>query len=53
MVDLGKDVKLIEYEHFPHGFLNYDVPVVGMPQVDTAIQQIVEWMKRGMCTIKF
>ena len=29
LVKLKCDIKMIEYEYFPHGFLNFGVPVVG------------------------
>eukprot|EP00340_Litonotus_pictus_P012464 CAMPEP_0170537616 /NCGR_PEP_ID=MMETSP0209-20121228/102821_1 /TAXON_ID=665100 ORGANISM="Litonotus pictus, Strain P1" /NCGR_SAMPLE_ID=MMETSP0209 /ASSEMBLY_ACC=CAM_ASM_000301 /LENGTH=113 /DNA_ID=CAMNT_0010839149 /DNA_START=1426 /DNA_END=1764 /DNA_ORIENTATION=+ len=35
MVSLRKDCKLFEFEHFPHGFLNYDYPLLmsGMEKI--------------------
>lgn len=47
LVKLHRDVKLVEYEHFPHGFLNYGIPVVGMTQVPKILEQLVIWIKHG------
>jgi len=46
MVKLNRDVKLVEYEHFPHGFLNYGVPVVGMTKINEILDKIIEWCTR-------
>ena len=32
-VQLNVDVKLTEFAHLPHGFLNYGIPIVGMHDV--------------------
>lgn len=39
MERMGKDAKLIEFEHFPHGFLNFDYPMMmsGMDEVQDVI----------------
>jgi hypothetical protein len=44
LIKLKRDVKLVEYEHFPHGFLNYGVPIVGLSNIDKILTQIVDWV---------
>ena len=34
------DVKLVEFAHLPHGFLNYGIPVVGMNEVTEWINKV-------------
>ena len=43
--DLKKDVKLIELKYFPHGFLNYDYPLM-MPEASFANDILIEEMKK-------
>jgi hypothetical protein len=43
--DLEKDVKLIELKYFPHGFLNYDFPLM-MPEASVASDIIVKEMEK-------
>ena len=40
-VDVGVDVKLLEFAHLPHGFLNYGIPVVGMNEVTEWINKVI------------
>jgi hypothetical protein len=42
---LKKDAKIIELKYFPHGFLNYDVPMM-MPETSVATDIIVEEMTK-------
>lgn len=39
LLKLKKDVKLFEFEYFPHGFLNYDIPILfkGLEEVTNII----------------
>jgi hypothetical protein len=42
---LKTDVKLVELKHFPHGFLNYDFPMM-MPEAEEAGNFFVEEMEK-------
>lgn len=43
--DLDKDVKLIEYKYFPHGFLSYDLPMM-LPEASIVNDLIIEEMEK-------
>lgn len=45
LIELGRDVKLTEFKYFPHGFLNYDFPLL-MPEVAEANNIIIEEMEK-------
>jgi hypothetical protein len=42
---LKVDSKYIELKYFPHGFLNYDYPLM-MPEASVATEMFVEEMKK-------
>jgi len=42
---LKKDVKLFEFEYFPHGFLNYDIPMM-MPEAGVTNATIIAEMNK-------
>lgn len=41
---LKKDIKVVEYQMFPHAFLNLDIPVAGIPECEIPIQQGKNWL---------
>lgn len=46
LTTLGKDVKLKEYLFMPHGYLNYNAPLLGMrTEVNETINQVKDWIK--------
>jgi hormone-sensitive lipase len=45
LCDLNKDVKYIELKYFPHGFLNYDFPLM-MPEASVGSEIIMEEMEK-------
>lgn len=44
LVKLNKNVKLTELKYFPHGFLNYDYPLM-MPEASVANEIMIEQME--------
>ena len=47
LVKLNKRVKLIEFLHFPHAFLNYDTPFGGVKNAGKTVECLVKWIKQG------
>ena len=45
LVKLGKDVKYTEFKYFPHGYLNYDFPIM-MQEVSKANDMIIQEMEK-------
>ena len=45
LTELKKEVKLIEFKYFPHGFLNYDVPNM-MPEAKIGNDVIIKEMEK-------
>ena len=45
LVKLGKDVQFTEFKYFPHGYLNYDFPIM-MEEVSKANDMIIEEMDK-------
>ena len=39
------DVKLHEYQYLPHGFLNYNIPFVGMKLSEKGIDKGIQWIQ--------
>lgn len=47
MIKLGLDVKLKEYMYMPHGYLNYNAPILGMKEESNeAINQCTQWIQQ-------
>jgi len=45
MAKLGLDVFLKEYMYMPHGYLNYNAPLLGMKEESNeAINQCARWL---------
>jgi hypothetical protein len=42
---LGKDVKFVEYLHLPHGFLNFQTPIVAVKGAGQGNKLICTWIK--------
>ena len=46
LAKLGHDVKLKEYLFMPHGYLNYNAPLLGMrEESNQTINQARDWLK--------
>lgn len=46
LAKLGIDVFLKEYSYLPHGFLNYNAPLLGMKdESNETIKQCSKWIK--------
>ena len=45
LVKIGKDVHYTEFKYFPHGYLNYDFPIM-MHEVSKANDMIIEEMNK-------
>ncbi|CDW87878.1 hormone sensitive [Stylonychia lemnae] len=46
LAKLNRDVKLKEYMYMPHGFLNYNAPMLGMKEESNeCISQCITWIK--------
>lgn len=46
LAKLGVDVRLREYAFMPHGFLNYNAPLLGMrDESNETILQCARWMQ--------
>ena len=45
LVKIGKDVHYTEFKYFPHGYLNYDFPIM-MQEVSKANDMIIEEMNK-------
>jgi acetyl esterase/lipase len=49
LAKLGQDVILKEYCYLPHGFLNYNAPLLGMKEESNeTIRQCIKWFKDFM-----
>jgi hypothetical protein len=42
---LDKDVELIEFKYFPHGFLSYDLPLL-FPEAGVANETVINEMEK-------
>jgi hypothetical protein len=42
---LEKDVKLVEFKYFPHGFLSYDLPMM-LPEASVANDMLIKEMEK-------
>ena len=36
-------VHMKEYKYFPHGYLNFDLPMTGISEAKEAVNQAIEW----------
>ena len=39
------DVKIVEYKYLPHGFLNYNIPFVGMKFSEKGTDKGIQWIQ--------
>jgi len=37
-----------EYKYFPHGFLNFDMPLFGIKEAAKTVKTSIEWFKEAM-----
>ena len=53
LAKLGVDVFLKEYMYMPHGFLNFNAPVLGMKdEANETISQCISWMAEMITDVK-
>jgi acetyl esterase/lipase len=46
LAKLDVDVQLKEYSYMPHGFLNYNAPILGMrEEANETIHQCARWLR--------
>jgi acetyl esterase/lipase len=43
LLKLGRQVHIKEYKYFPHGFLNFDLPMVGITDSKECVNTAVDW----------
>ena len=53
LAKLGVDVFLKEYMYMPHGFLNFNAPILGMKdEANETISQCISWMAEMITDVK-
>jgi acetyl esterase/lipase len=45
LAKLKKDIKFVEYQMFPHAFLNFDIPIAGISECEKPIKKGAQWLK--------
>lgn len=44
LANLSVDIRFVEFQMFPHAFLNFDIPITGISECELPIAQGKDWL---------